>query len=145
MSSAAGTTFAASLLIFVAVTWLSLRPFSWRRFLGRCPILLVTAGVLLLIAAAVLPRALPTLFERSLGHPIHGLVRVSNTEQENWDLLWDERVGAAFKWMILGSAVWAIANLLFRNAVRLNAIALLVLVGWVLLFVWVAVTSFTGV
>lgn len=125
-----------SLLLFAAIAWLLLRPLGARRLLGRTPFLILTAGVLLFVAAIEIPEALRTPFEHFLGHSIHGMVRVSNTEEENWDLLWGERCGTVFDYMILGSVILAIVNLFRRNAVWLNVSALFLSVGWLFLFIW---------
>jgi uncharacterized membrane protein YraQ (UPF0718 family) len=127
---------AVSLLLFAALAWLLLRQSSGHRLLSRTPFLIVTAGVLLFVAAIEIPEALRTPFERYLGHSIHSMVRVSDVEEENWDLLWGERCGTVFRYMILGSAILAIVNTFRRNAVWLNLSALFLTVGWVLFFVW---------
>jgi hypothetical protein len=131
-----------SLLLFAVIAWLLLRSFSGRRLLGRTPFLVVTAGVLLFVTAIEIPAALRTPFEHYLGHSIHSMVRVSDTEEENWDLLWGERCGAVFRYMILGSAILAIVNLFRRNAVWLNVCALFLSVGWFFLYVWSSLARF---
>jgi len=137
-----GIVCVVSLLLFAVIAWLLLRPLSGRRLLGRTPFLIVTAGVLLFVAAIEIPEALRTPFEHYLGHSIHSMVRVSDTEEENWDLLWGERCGTVFDYMILGSAILAIVNLFRRNAAWLNVSALFLSVGWFFLFIWSTLARF---
>jgi hypothetical protein len=129
-----------SVTLFWVSAWLILRPFGWRRFLGRCPLLVVTAGTFLSIAATELPEALQRPFERYLGHPINDMVywHLSGdiTTGENWIALWGEECWVVFRYMILGSAIWAIANLVRREAVWSNVLALISSAAWFFLYVW---------
>jgi hypothetical protein len=131
-----------SALGFGIIIWLVLRPFSWRRFLGRCPVLIVTAGAFLFIAASELPAAFPIPFQWYLGHPIYEMVSVDAHTTESWALLWGERCGTVFHDLIFGSAIWAIANLIRRESPLSNVLTLLLGVGWFFLYVWASVARF---
>jgi len=131
-----------SVLVFGAITWLVLRPFGWRRFLGRCPLLIVTAGAFLFIAATELPVAFPKLFQWYLGYSIHEMVSVDAHTTESWALLWGERCGTVFDYLILGSAIWAVANLIRRDSPWSNVFALLLTLGWFFLYAWASVARF---
>jgi hypothetical protein len=129
-----------SVALFWVFAWLILRPFGWRRFLGRCPLLVVTAGAFLSIAATELPEASQRLFEQYLGHSINEMVywQMSGgiTTGENWIALWAQECWVVFRYMILGSAIWAIANLVRRDAVLSNVLTLVLSAGWFFLYVW---------
>lgn len=77
-----------SVVLFGIIAWLLLRPLGWRRFLGRCPLLIVTGGKFLFIAAVDLPEAFQRQFEWYIGHSINDMVywQVSGgiTNGENW-------------------------------------------------------------
>ena len=133
---------AVSLFLFAMIAWLLLRPFSGHRLLGRTPFLIVTAGILLFAAAVEIPGALRMPLEYYLGHSIHSMVRVSNIEEENWDLWWGDRCSTVFGYIILASAILAITNLSRRNAVWLNVSALFLGIGWFFLFVWSTLARF---
>jgi len=132
----------ASAAVFGAITWLILRPFGWRRFVGRCPVLIVTAGAFLIIAASELPVAFPKPFQWYLGHSIHEMVSVDAYTTESWALFWGERCGTVFDYMILGSAILAISNLIRRNSPLSNVLSLLLGVGWFLFYMWASVARF---
>jgi hypothetical protein len=104
--------------------------------------LLVTAGALLFIAAIELPVAFQRSFEWYLGHSIHDMVGAGENMEENWIALWADRCGAVFDYMILGSAIWAIANLIRRDAVWWNMLTLLVSMGWYILILRISAESF---
>jgi hypothetical protein len=72
----AGLVCLVSVLLFGAIAWLVLRPFGWRRFLSRCPLLIVTAGAFFFIAATELPVAFQRSFQWYLGDSIDELVSV---------------------------------------------------------------------
>ena len=129
----------ASGVVFGAITWLVLRPFGWRRFLGRCPVLIVTAGAFLFIAASELPAAFPKPFQRYLGHSIYEMVSVDAHTTESWALLWGVRCGTVLDYLILASAIWAIANLIRRDSPLSNVLTLLLSGGWFFLYVWASV------
>jgi hypothetical protein len=133
----AGLVCFVSVVAFCGIAWLVLRPFGWRRFLGRCPLLIVTAGAFFFIAAAELPAAFPGLFQKYLGHSIHGMVNPDAYTRISWIFLWGGRCVAVFACMILGSAVWAIANLIRKDSPLSNALTLILIVGWFYLYVWV--------
>src|SRR5271169_1218333 len=120
----AGLVCFVSVVVFGAIAWLVLRPFGWRRFLGRCPLLIVTAGAFFFIAATELPAAFPRPFQWYLGHSILGMVSVDAHTEEIWILLWGERCGTVFDYMILGSAIWAITNLIRRDFPLSNVLTL---------------------
>ena len=131
-----------SVVVFGAITWLVLRPFGWRRFLGRCPLLIVTAGAFLFIAATQLPAVLQKPFEWYLGHSTHEMVSVNAHTTERWTIFWGERCGTVFDYMILGSAIWAIVNLIRRDSPLSNVLSLLLSVGWFFLYVWASMARF---
>ena len=131
-----------SVVMFGAIAWLVLRPFGWRRFLGRCPLLIVTAGAFLFIAATELPDAFQKPSQWFLGHSIHSMVSVNAHMTETWTILWGEWCGTVFRYMILGSAIWAIANLLRRDSPVSNVLTLLLSLGWFFLYVWASVARF---
>ena len=101
---------------------------------------MVSGGAFLLMAISNLPEALPKPFEWYLGHSIYKMVYEHQSSGtvfgELWTNRWWERVSAVFDSMILVSVVWAIVNLARRRAVRSNAVALLVVFGWVSLIIW---------
>ena len=125
-----------SVIVFGAITWLVLRPFGWRRFLGRCPLLIVTAGAFFFIAAAELPAAFPMPFQWYLGHSINEMVSADAHTEESWILFWGERCGTVFDYMIFGSAIWAIANLIRRDSPHWNVLTLILSVGWFCVYLW---------
>ena len=124
----------------IAIGYFLFRPLNWRQFLDRCPLFLVTGGVLFLMAVADLPEALQKLFERYLGHSIYEMVYEHQSSGtvfgELWTNRWWGRVATVGDSAILLSAVWAIVNLSRRHAVRLNVLALLLIFGWICLIVW---------
>ena len=44
--------------------------------------------------------------------------------------------------MILGSAIWAIANLIRRDSLLSNVLTLLLGVGWFFVYVWASLAHF---
>jgi len=131
-----------SVVVSGVISWLVLRPFGWRRFLGRCPVLIVTAGAFIFIAASELPAAFPKPFQWYLGHSIHEMVSVDAHTTESWDLFWAEWCGTVFDYLILGSAIWAIANLIRRDSLLSNVLTLLLGVGWFFVYVWASLARF---
>jgi hypothetical protein len=138
----AGLVCLVSVVLFGAIAWLVLRPFGWRRFLSRCPLLIVTAGAFFFIAATELPAAFQWPFQWYLGHAIYGMVSVDAHTTESWILLWAERCRTVFNCLTLGSAIWAIANLVRRASPLWNVFALLLSVGWFFFYVWASVARF---
>jgi hypothetical protein len=134
--------YVVSVVVFGVITWLVLRPFGWRRFVGRFPILIVTAGAFFFIAASELPAAFPKPFQWYLGHSIYEMVSVDAHTTESWALLWGGRCGTVFDYLIIGSAIWAIANLIRRDSPLSNVLTLLLGVGWFFLYVWASVARF---
>jgi hypothetical protein len=128
------------------IAYFLLRPFRSKQFVGRLPLFLVTGGAFLFVAVVTLPETTPRLFERCLGHSLNDIVirRLSGgvTMSENWLTFWGESVGTAFRYMILASVIWAIVNLLRRDAVRSNLLALGLSFGWALIYVWASLARF---
>jgi hypothetical protein len=139
----AGLVCFVSVVVFGAIAWLVLQPFGWRRFLGRCPLLIVTAGAFFFIAATEFPAAFPRPFQWYIGHSILEMVSVDAHTKEIWILLWGERCGTVFDYMILGSAIWAITNLIRRDFPLSNVLTLLLSVGWFFFYGWAIVALFT--
>jgi hypothetical protein len=124
----------------IVIGYLLFRPLSWRQFLGRSPLFLATGVPLFLMALYYLPEALQTLFERYLGHSIYEMVYEHQSSGTVFGELWTDRwwghVATVLDFAIILSAVWAIVNLSRRHAVRSNALALLLIFGWICLIVW---------
>jgi len=125
------------------VGYLLLRPVSWRRFLGRFPLFLVTGGAFLYVALLNLPAALQRLFEWRLGHSIYEIVYKQLSSGtvfgDLWVNRWEGNVGRVFKYTILVSAVWAIINLLRRQAVWSSVLTLVLTLGWACVILWATV------
>jgi hypothetical protein len=134
-----------SITLSLAVGYFVFRPLSWRQFLDRYPLFLVTGGAFLMMAIGDLPDAVPRLFEGALGHPIYQMVYEQEgsgiTYGELWINRWEERAGAVFRYLLLVAAVWAIVNLSRKHALRANALALVVLFGWVCALLWAMSTN----
>jgi hypothetical protein len=128
------------------IAYLLFRPFRWRQFVGHLPLFLVSGGALLFIAVATLPEATPHLSARFLGHSLNDMVtqRLSGgvTMTENWVTFWGESVVTAFRYVILASAIWAIANLFRRDAVWSNVLTLMLSLGWAFIYLWASVARF---
>jgi hypothetical protein len=135
-----------SVVLFGIIAWLILRPLGWRKFLGRCPLLIVTGVPFLFVAAVDLPEAFRRQFERHLDHSINDMVywhvSATITNGENWIALWGERCGTVFDYLILGSAIWAMVNLIRRDSPLSNVLTLCLGVGWFFLFVWASMARF---
>ena len=122
------------------IAYFLLRPFSWKQFVGRLPLFLVTGGGFLFVAVITLPEATPGLFERYLGHSLNDMVtrRLSGGAimSENWPTFWGESVGTVFHYMIVASVIWAILNLFRRDAVRSNILTVILSCGWFFIYLW---------
>jgi len=117
-----------------------LRPFGRQQFLNRLPLFLVTGVAFLFITVIALPGAVPRLFEHYLGHSITRLiVRQLSGDQpmlESWFTYWRASVEAGFRYVTFASAIWAMVNLVRKEAVRPNIVTILVSFGWLCFFVW---------
>jgi hypothetical protein len=132
----AGQVCLVSFIVFCVIAWLILRPLGWRRFFGRCPLLIVSAGAFFFIAVAELPAAFPTQFRWYLGHSVHDMVRTDANTSERWTIFWGERCGTVFHYMIVGSIIWAIINLIRGDSPVSNAFAFMLSVGWLYLYLF---------
>ena len=94
------------------------------------------------MAASEFPVAFQKSFERYLGHSIYDMVSAGASMEESWVLLWGERCGTIFDFMIIGSVIWANVNLIRRNSVGSNVLTLLFSVAWFFVYVWASMALF---
>jgi hypothetical protein len=125
-----------------------LRKANKSNFIARAPIILGCVSFPLYIAVFLLPNALPTLFERLLGHSIwaeytyppqaNGIV-----ESETWlPARWWTPVRAAYFYLVIGAAAWALVNILRGQSRAMNCIALLWGLSWIAISVYYSLTCF---
>lgn len=128
--------FAVSVLLTV-IAVVSFVAFSrsaepWR----KVPILLEVSLALLLLALAVWPEAVPSLFQSLLGHSIHSQYTYPPTSSgvritETWVAArWWVPIGMTFSGVVLVGIVWAFINLLMGRQRIANAMAFCLGIFW---------------
>lgn len=115
--------------LFFGCAVLLLRPPLKAHLINRAPLLLGAIGPLLILGLGNLPRALPSLFRRLLGHPIGQFNPIVNG---TWfEERWLHVLLIVWLLMIAVAILWALLNLRARRSVVMNLVSLVACAVWI--------------
>lgn len=105
---------------------------------SRGPLFLVCVLPFFVAGLSSLPVALPTLFERLLGHSVWMnymppmKINVTQVGGTWWIVRWKDPIQEAYLYVFIAVLLWALVNVVQRRARKLNCSALAVACLWVL-------------